>query len=215
MHTDHDTAPSPASAGRPKVVALTGGIGAGKSSAGDVFRQLGVPCLDLDQVARRIHQDAGHPAMAAVAAALPAAMAADGTLQRGSLRSLFAIDPGADGELKRLLAPYVIADAERWARAQGAAYLIWESALIGHASVDCDHVLVIDAADDIRLARMRARNPDWSDADIHNILAMQGSRAAYIDRADVVIRNEGSRAALETAIRSLHQRYLTTWSPQP
>ena len=62
-----DSAITPASKRYSRVLALTGGIGSGKSSARAFFQDLGVPCLDADLVARNIHQDPGHPAMEAIA----------------------------------------------------------------------------------------------------------------------------------------------------
>jgi dephospho-CoA kinase len=196
----------------PRVLALTGGIGSGKSSARAIFQDLGVPCLDADLVARNIHQDPRHPAMAAIADALPGGVSADGTLRRGSLRKLFAIDNAANSELKRILKPYVMADAERWTRAQAATYVVWESALITDEAIPCDRVLVTDASDETRLARIEARNPDWSAEQIRNIIAIQLPRADYLAHADDVISNEGSLADLKSRIEKLHCMYVKNWS---
>jgi len=199
----------------PPVLGLTGGIGAGKSSACGIFQHLGVPCLDIDLVARHIHQDAAHPAMAALARAIPAAVSPDGTLQRGSLRALFAIDPCANATLKRLIKPYVMAEAARWTSAQHATYVVWESALLVDEAIACDRVLLIDASDEHRMARILRRNPDWSDEQINSIMAMQPPRTTFLKHADDVILNEGSLAGLETQVTRLHHIYTTSWSPQP
>lgn len=197
---------------RPLVVGLTGGIGAGKSSARAVFETLGVPCLDIDLVARKIHQDPDHPAMSALAREIPAAIASDGTLQRGRLRTLFAVDTSANLILKRLLKPHVMAEAERWTRAQSALYVVWESALLIDEAIACDSVLLIDATDDDRHARIRVRNPDWSDAEIESVMRLQPSRSTYLEHADEVIVNQGARAELETQVTRLHRKYMKTWS---
>ncbi|NHZ60905.1 dephospho-CoA kinase [Massilia sp. CCM 8694] len=96
----------------PKVLMLTGGIGSGKSTFARAFAALGVPCIDADALARTVHQDPAHPATLRIARAFPQAMAADGSLARGSLRNIFARDPAANEELKRLLRPAVLALAE-------------------------------------------------------------------------------------------------------
>ena len=51
-----------------RVVGLTGGIAAGKSTASDFFRAQGVPVIDADQVAREVVQP-GSPGLAQVASA--------------------------------------------------------------------------------------------------------------------------------------------------
>jgi dephospho-CoA kinase len=196
----------------PRVLAVTGGIGGGKSSASAIFQNLGVPRLDADLVARSIHQDPHHPAMEAIANAIPGCVAPDGTLSRGSLRKLFAIDNAANSELKRILKRYVMAEAERWTRAQSARYVVWESALITDEAIPCDRVLVVDASDTTRLTRIRARNSDWSDEQIRNIIAIQLPRADYLSHADDVISNDGSSADLKAQVEQLHRMYLKTWS---
>lgn len=85
----------------PRIVGLTGGIASGKSLACTMFASLGVPTLDIDLVARAMHQDPFHPATRALAAAVPHAMTIDGALRRGSLRTLFARDEVANAALKK------------------------------------------------------------------------------------------------------------------
>ncbi len=196
----------------PRVLALTRGIGSGKSSGRAIFQDLGVPCLDVDLVARSIHQDPRHPAPARIADAIPEAMSTDGTLSRGSLRKLFAIDNAANDELKRILKPYVMAQARRWTRAQSAKYVVWESALMTDQAIPCDRVLVIDASDDTRLTRIQRRNPDWSAEQITNIIAIQPPRAGYLARADDVIDNDGAPAELKSRVEQLHRIYMKVWS---
>ena len=89
----------------PKILGLTGGIGSGKSQVRHILENLNVPCLDADIVARAIHQDAAHPAVAEIARAFPDAIDIDGKLSRGSLRSIFAADPAANSRLQAILKP--------------------------------------------------------------------------------------------------------------
>ena len=197
---------------RTHVVSLTGGIGSGKSTFAHAFARLGVPCLDADSVARQIHQDRLHPATLALARAFPQAMTADGRLARGSLRSVFAPDRAASDELLRILRPWVLAEAQRWTRAQGALYVMWESALPLGAQAGAARVLAIDAAEPVRVARIALRNPDWSSAQVDAILSMQPSRAAYLALADDVVVNEGAVEGIPATADQLHQHYLNFWS---
>lgn len=196
----------------PPVLALTGSIGSGKSSFAHAFAALGVPCLDTDVVARTIHQDPLHPAMHAIALAFPQAMTPDGRLARGSLRTVFAADPGANEELKRILRPAVLAAARRWTEQQDAPYVVWESALSLDQDIGSARVLVIDAAEEVRLARIALRNPDWSRAQALAIISLQPPRAAYLAGADDIIVNDGPRAAIPALAAQLHQQYLSLWS---
>lgn len=195
-----------------RVLAITGGIGSGKSTFARAFAELGVPVLDADQVARAMHQDSRHPATRELALAFPGAMAPDGTLARGSLRTLFARDPAANEELKRILRPWVLAEAERWTRAQAAPYVVWESALMVDQGIGAARVLLIDAAPETRLARIALRNPDWSREQAASILAMQPPRERYLEGAHEIVHNEGPAGDVPAIIMQLHRKYLTLWS---
>ena len=205
---------SPPSHRRPHILSLTGGIGSGKSTFAHAFAGLGVPCLDIDAVARTIHQDPEHPATRAGARALPAAMTPDGRLARGSLRTVFARDPGANEELKRILGPWVLAEAQRWTRAQRGLYVVWESAVSLGPDSGAARVLAIDAAEDLRIARIAGRNPDWSPEQVAAILSLQPPRAVYLAAADDVVVNEGPRDAVAAIAAQLNQHYLTLWSQE-
>lgn len=197
---------------RPYVLALTGGIGSGKSAARNAFESLGIPSIDADQVARSIHQNPNHPAMATIAEFVPHSVTQDGRLHRGALRRQFATDGKTNRELKRILKPFVMAEIEDWTNRMNTPYVVWESALIIEEGVPCDRLLVVDAPENIRVARVLARNPDWTIDQIENILSLQLASSAYVAAADDVIRNSGSLTDLRKQVEELHSRYLRDWS---
>jgi dephospho-CoA kinase len=196
----------------PRVVMLTGGIGSGKSTCARAFAELGVPCIDTDALARTVHQDPAHPATRRIARAFPQAMAADGSLARGTLRSIFARDANANEELKRILRPALLALAEGWTRRQRGPYVVWESALAMDQALPAARVLVVDAADATRSARIALRNPDWSGAQLASVMAMQAPRAAYLAHADDVLDNDGTLDRMRAQCAQLHARYTDLWS---
>lgn len=196
----------------PKVVVLTGGIGSGKSTFARAFAALGVPCIDADALARTVHQDPAHAATMQIARAFPQAMAADGSLARGTLRSIFALDPTANEELKRILRPAVLALADDWTRRQQAPYVVWESALAMDQALPAARVLVVDATDQMRAARIALRNPDWTSAQVASVIAMQLPRADYLARADDVVHNDGTLDDVRVLTEQLHHRYTDLWS---
>lgn len=196
----------------PRIVLLTGAIGSGKSCLAAAFADLGVPCLDTDALARRIHQDPVHAATRALAQAFPQAMTADGRLARGSLRTVFACDPGANARLKQILGPAVLGQASNWAHAQDANYVIVESALASDLPPFADRILVADAPDAMRQARIALRNPDWTPAQTSAVMSLQPGRAAYLAGADDVIVNDGQVDALPALALRQHLYYLNIWS---
>lgn len=196
----------------PHTVLLSGGIGSGKTRAAQAFAALGVPCLDTDSLARGMHQDPSHPATLALARAYPQAMSADGRLERGSLRSVFAMDPAANATLKRLFAPYMLDAVRAWSVNQQAPYVVVESALVQDLPAGFGRTLVIDAPDDIRRARIALRNPGWPAAQVDAVMSLQLPRAAYLARADDVIVNDGAPEALAALVGARHRHYLSLWS---
>lgn len=154
------------SAAKPRVLGLTGMIGSGKSAVRAELAALGLPGIDADLVARAIHQDPTHPAVAAIGASFPQALNADGCLRRGSLPDLLASHAEANACIKRILKPWVLEAMERWTRAQSAPVVVWESALIIDEAIAVDRVLVVDADDETRFARLCARHHEWSAAQI-------------------------------------------------
>lgn len=197
---------------KPKVVGLTGGIAAGKSSARKAFALLKVPCVDTDAVARGIHQDPAHPATREIAMAFADWMTEDGALQRGSLQGLFARNASANRTLIAILKPHVLEAIHRWTELQRAPYVVWESALFLQEDIAVDSLLIVDAPVALRIARIHSRNPDWSEQDIANILAMQAvPPSERMNKADV-LSNDSSPERLQEQVRAIHARYTTLWS---
>lgn len=196
---------------QPAVVGLTGGIGSGKSTARQSFERLGVPCIDADLVARRMHQDPTHPAVGQIARHFPDLITTDGTLARGSLHHVFARDASANRQLKSILKPFVLEDLRQWTARQNAPYVVWESALLLDEQVPVDRVLLVDCPDELRRQRIGFRNPDWNGKQIDRVLAMQMSRPAFLERAQEVIGNAGPVAGLQQQVDAMHRHFTELW----
>jgi dephospho-CoA kinase len=177
-----------------------------------MFASLGVPTLDIDLVARAMHQDPTHPATRALATAVPDVMTADGALKRGSLRSLFARDGAANAALKAIFRPYVQQAVRQWTGAQSALYVVWEAALLADLSLPLDRILVIDAPPDLRIGRLLARNPAWSRDDAEHLNAVQAATPLASAHPTDILVNTGTREDLSQRVRAQHACYLALWS---
>ena len=199
---------------RPHVVLLTGAIGSGKSCAAACFAAKGVPVIDADLVARAIHQDPQHPAMAQIAQELPQLLAGDGRLQRGILRTVLVNDAPANRRLQCLLKPHVLAAMQRWTTQQTAAYVIWESALLPDEAGGFmyDSALLVHADAEIRLQRVRRRNPGWTETEIRQVFKMQATADEYRRHANALINNHAGSTELEQAVLQQHLTYMSHWS---
>jgi dephospho-CoA kinase len=70
-----------------------------------------------------------------------------------------------------------------------------------------DRVLVVDAPEEVQVARVRARS-GLAPSEVQAIMRSQAARAQRLAVADDVIDNAGSLAALRRQVAALHERYL-------
>jgi dephospho-CoA kinase len=195
-------------------VALTGGIASGKSTVAALFAGLGVPVIELDEIAREVVA----PGSALLAQLFerfgPAVRRGDGSLDRRALREAVFRDPVARGDLEALLHPAIHARAAQREAAARGPYVITVIPLLaesGRAS-EYDRVLLVDC--DERLQRTRLGQRDGSSAElIEAALKSQAPRAARRALADDLIVNEAEPAALAPRVRELHAQYLQMAAP--
>ncbi len=190
-------------------VGLTGGIASGKSTVAALFAALGVPTIDLDQVAREVVA----PGTALLAQVLerfgPAVRDAGGGLNRRALRELVFADAAARRDLEALLHPTIRARAAEHSAAAGGPYQIFVEPLITESGSPSryDRVLLVDCDEALQRARLMARD-GATDSQARAALAAQATRTARRALAADVLENSGNPAALEPQVRALHERYL-------
>lgn len=190
-------------------VGLTGGIGSGKTAAGNLFRDLGADIIDADEISRSL-TGTGSPLGAEILRYFGEDVAdASGGLDRAKLRDRVFHDPGARAWLEALLHPAIRAEIRRRLDRSDAPYaIVVVPLLVESGSYDfLDRILVVDAPEPVQEARVRRRDGSPPDL-IRQIIASQASRQQRLDKADDVIDNSGSIDALETRVRQLHKQYL-------
>lgn len=190
-------------------VALTGGIGSGKSTVADAFAQLGVQVIDADIIARQVVEP-GTNALQAIAAHFGhEVIAADGTLNRRLLRE--RIFSNADGKnwLNALLHPLIQQETRRQMLQATSAYVLWVVPLLveNKLSAQADRVLVIDVLPETQLHRTMQRD-GVSREHAQQILSAQATREARLAVADDVIDNNGAPDAIASDVARLHKQYL-------
>ena len=191
-------------------VALTGGIGSGKSTVANAFAASGVNVIDADIIAREVVEP-GTPALGAIVEHFgPQMLLADGSLDRRRLREKIFSQPEEKQWLNALLHPQIQQETQRLMRQATSAYVLWVVPLLVENKLwtRADRVLVVDVSKETQLARTVARD-GVSRQHAENILAAQATREARLAVADDVIDNNGSPDTLAGDVARLHQRYLT------
>ena len=194
----------------PFVIALTGGIGSGKSSVAAIFRQLGAAVVDTDHIAHQLTA-AGQPGARAIADQFGADMLRpDGALDRDRMRKLAFSDAAARKKLEGILHPLIRAEVGAAVRQAQAPYVVIVVPLLVETGAYRDlaqRVLVIDCSEEQQVARATRRDGLNADA-IQAVMSSQAGRTERLRHADDVIHNEAGLAALDADVDRLHRRYL-------
>lgn len=196
-----------------KVVALTGGIGSGKTEACHIFAELDVPVVDLDKIAHAMSAP-GSPAMQLVRQAFGDHMfQSNGQLDRARLREQVFSDPQALNTLNNIMHPAIHHEAIRQMQAYtNTPYLILAIPLLVESREQwdmIDHVLVIDCREETQLARVMARSPLSQDI-ASAMIASQSRRDERLALADSVINNDQTLEALREKVIEFHKKYANT-----
>lgn len=193
----------------PYRVALTGGVGSGKTTVGDLLAGLGATRIDADVLARDVVA-AGTPGLAAVLARFgPSVLAADGSLDRTVLAAVVFSDPRAREDLNAIVHPLVgQRSKELMQAAPPDAVVVYEIPLLAETgrSGEFDAVVVVEAPLHVRLRRLGARGLPEAQARARiDVQASDDQRRAI---ADEVVLNAAGRAELDDAVWSLWERLL-------
>lgn len=196
------------------VVALTGGIGSGKSAVSDILKSLGAAVIDSDQISHELTAPGGAGAAAIRDHFGPEFLRADGALDRERMRQLVFADPAARKRLEAILHP-MIRDAVAH-RVQGLSadpsvpYIVLAVPLLietGAYKEIYRRILVVDCDEDQQVARVMKRS-GLAPAAVRAIMANQAGREIRLSHADDVVRNDAGLDELRQRVEDLHHRYL-------
>jgi dephospho-CoA kinase len=191
------------------VVGLTGGIGSGKSAAADEFARLGAAVVDTDAIAHELTEEGGG-AVPQIERLFGKEFVRDGRMDRSRMRQRVFGDASAKEALESLLHPLIREESKRRIAAATGPYVVHVVPLLVE-SPDyrrrVDRVLVVDAPEEIRVARVRERSGLAEDA-VRAIMRTQATREARLAAADDVIDNAGPLEALRKQVAALHEKYL-------
>ena len=198
------------------VVAITGGIGSGKTTIANQFAALGIEVVDADLIAREVVAP-GTPALAAIVNHFGAEMLTEqGLLDRRALRERIFSDPAAKFWLNALLHPIIRSEMLRQCAAVSSPYCLLVVPLLVENRLTelADRVLVIDVDEATQIERTCHRD-GVSREQVQAILASQASRTERLAMADDVLDNQsGTTETILERILALHETYLAFASQQ-
>ena len=185
------------------IVALTGGIGAGKSLAAQYFSQLGARVVDADQLAR-VAIERGSEGFAEVILRFGEEITRNGDIDRKALAEIIFADPKAKEDLEAIIHPRVRElFAEVVADLSADEILIYEIPLLAETGSANNFDLVVTVEADLEIRKERLRKRGMFISEIERRIATQASREERVALADYVIVNDGDEDGLLRAVENL------------
>ena len=178
------------------IVALTGGIGSGKSTVGQIFEDLGAIVTDSDQLARDV-VERGTNGFDQIIAAFGDEVLKNGDLNRAALGELVFKDPAKRKQLEQITHPLIRkAFSKIVESSKGDSIVINQIPLLVESNHDYkfDHVITISASEDVRIERLLKRGMNLNQ--IKQRLQAQSTDAQREQISDSIIRNDKSQAEL-------------------
>lgn len=174
-----------------KLIGLTGGIGAGKSTVSDYLKQKGYPVLDADLVAREIVEPGTETLSELSRTFGEEILNPDRSLDRGALAKIAFSDPENKKILDQIMHGKVIEILLSRAKAMTEEPVVFiDVPLLFETGMDryMDQVWLVDADEDVRIQRVMERDGS-SMEDVQKRIRYQSGRDEKIKRSDVVLNN--------------------------
>jgi len=190
------------------VVALTGGIGSGKSTVGQIFAQLGAIVVDSDQLARDV-LERGSIGFNEVVAKFGDEILKNGEIDRQLLGSIVFKDPTKRSELEQITHPLIRkAFAEVIVSSTSNSIVINQIPLLVESNHDYkfDHVITVSASEDIRAQRLLKRG--LTGVQIRERMQAQVTDQMRESIADSVIVNEKSEQEITGQVEKIWELLL-------
>ena len=187
-------------------IALTGGIGSGKSLAAEFFEELGAIVIDSDQLARDAIER-GTPGFDEVVATFGDSILSGGEIDRSKLAEIVFRDDQARRNLEAIIHPRVRDMAVRIAsRVPQDGVVINQIPLLFETNGKARFDMVITVASSLENRRARLTERGLKGYEIDRRISAQASDEQRASIADIVIENDGTPEELEAKVARVWER---------
>jgi len=190
-------------------VGLTGGIGSGKSTVSDLFKQHNIPVIDADEIAHALVTP-NSIALAQIEQCFGnTCITSDGQLNRTQIREIIFNNLAKKQQLEAIMHPLIYTEINQQISQLSAAYVIIAIPLLieTHKQAFVDHILVIDCPIENQINRVKLRD-HLSTAEITAIINTQVNRNTRLAQANSIISNTQDIDFLKQQVNQLHKLFL-------
>jgi dephospho-CoA kinase len=195
------------------LIALTGGIGSGKTAVSILLSEFGAGVIDTDLISHQITAPGGKAIPLIATAFGDDFINPEGALNRPKMRALVFTDTGARQTLEKITHPLIqqetVKQAFELAKSQ-VPYLVFVVPLLIESGTWLkliDYMVVVDCPEETQIQRVMRRN-NMTRPEVENILKAQTSRNIRLAAANAIIKNQGSLDNLKLEVLKLHQDLL-------
>ena len=191
-------------------VGLTGGIGAGKTTVSEKFREFfDVPVLDADKITRTLMQPGSEAFIEIIELFGKEAATGNGEIDRSFLREIVFSEPSKRQKLEEIIHPKVRMELAKEVGQLTCNYCLIVIPLLIESNMQTvvDRILVIDTLKSNQIERVTIRD-NCSRKHVNSILDAQIDPLERLRYADDIISNNGSMQDLDSQIHQLHEKYM-------
>ena len=191
------------------VVGLTGGIGSGKSSAANIFKEFGIDCIDADNVAKNILDLNENTRKLFINEFGDKYIDKDNKINREILREDIFNDKSKIEKLESIIHPKVRDEIFKFIENSSSIYTIVDVPLIFETNSKdfYDKIVLVDCETNTQISRASQRD-NRSNESIMKIIKNQATREQRLSIADYVISNDSTFENLKKEVIKTHQLLL-------
>jgi len=183
-----------------KVIGLTGGIGAGKSTVSKLFEEMGIPVYYADDEAKKIMTE-NETVKKQIIELLGDAAYEGNKLNTRYISGIVFDNPTMLQKLEEIVHPQVRKDFGQWVKKQNADYVMVENAILHKSGMDqlVDYIIWITAPEEIRLKRLQQRDKK-NKGELKKIMQNQIEEKKLLKNNFFVINNSGDLHKLKEIV---------------
>lgn len=192
---------------KPKLIGITGGIGAGKSTVSTICKHLGFKVYNSDQRAKEIVSE-DSTIKKKLISFFGNNVYKNGVLDRKFLSDKIFNDKSSLQQINSIIHPAVKKDFNCWVTNNSNEKILFkESALLFESGAykELDKIILIVSDKNLRVSRVLNRDQKRSKKEIESIIDKQIDEVDAIKYADIVIDNNHKKMLLPSVIREIEK----------